>query len=129
MDNSLSLSAENADSFTATSVAKSLGLKREDVLEFLKLRGYIMREHCKNPKRKGDYIGTVLGIERGYVQNYTYTNDKTSCVHFYLTEKGKQKVEKAFFIDKPVRAEKDRIDAICREYEKNMRASTIGKAE
>lgn len=128
MDNSLSLSAEPAETFTASNVAKCLGLKREEVLEFLKLRGYIMRDHRRG-KRKGDYIGTVLGIEKGYVKNYIFSNDRTSCVHFYLTKKGMDKVEKAFLVEKPTQAEKERIDSICREYERNMKPSLLGKAE
>ena len=132
MDNSLSLSAGKKDSvglFTASNVAKCLGIKREDLLEFLKLRGYIMRDKRRSRTRKGDYIGTALGIEKGYVSNYIFTNEKTSCVHFHLTQKGFEKVEKAFQSDYISAVERIRIDNVCREYEKNMRASLIGKAE
>jgi len=129
MNNSVCLSADSAETFTATNVAKCLGLKRDDVLEFLKLRGYIVRDHQRSKTRKGDYIGTVLGIEKGYVKNYIFSNDKASYVHFYLTKKGLDKVEKAFLVDKPTQKERERIDAICREYEKNMKPSLLGKAE
>ena len=129
MDNSVTLSVKPDERFTATNVAKCLGLKRDDVLEFLRLRGYIMRDSHRRPSRKGDFIGTALGIEKGYVKNYIYSDDNTSSVHFYLTKKGMDKVEKAFLIDKPTQAEKERIDSICREYEKNMKPSVLGKAE
>lgn len=121
--------AESDGTFSATNVAKCLGIKRDDVLEFLKMRGYIMREHTQNPNKKGKYQGTALGIERGYVKNYVFTNEKTSRIQFHLTVKGMQKVEKAFLIDKPTQVEKERIESVCKEYEKNMRSSAIGKAE
>ena len=128
MENSLSLSAEPNESFTATNVAKCLGLKRDEVLEFLKLRGYIMRDQPKR-KRKGDYYGTILGIEKGYVKNYLYTSGKDSYIHFYLTKKGMEKIEKAFFIEKPNQEEKERINKLCLEAERNMKPSLLGKAE
>ena len=114
---------------TITEASKELGLKRDDVLEFLRLRGYIMRNNHRRPSRKGDFIGTVLGLEKGYVENYTYTKEKTSCIHVLLTEKGFQKVEKAFLVDKPAQAEKERIEIICKEYEKNIKSRSIGLAE
>ena len=128
MQNSVSLSADPDNSFTATTVAKCLGLKRDEVLDFLKLRGYIMRDRPKR-KRKGDYYGTVLGIEKGYVKNYLYTNREDSYIHFYLTKKGMEKVEKAFFVDKPNQEEKERINQLCMEAERNMKPSLLGKAE
>lgn len=121
--------AESDGTFSVTNVAKCLGLKRDDIFEFLKLRGYIMREHTQNPNKKGKYQGTALGIERGYIKNYVFTNDKTSNIQFHLTPKGMQKVEKAFLIDKPAQAEKERIETICKEYEKNIKSSSIGLAE
>jgi len=114
---------------TITDTSKELGLKRDDVLEFLRLRGYIMRDNHRRPSRKGEFIGTALGLEKGYVENYTYTNEKTSCVHVVLTEKGFEKVEKAFLIDKPAQAEKERINKLCKEAERNMKPSLLGKAE
>lgn len=114
---------------TITDVSKELGLKRDDVLEFLRLRGYIMRNNHRRLSRKGDFIGTALGLEKGYVENYTYTNEKTSCIHVLLTEKGFQKIQKAFFIDKPTEVEKARINELCRIAEKNMHPTLLGKAE
>ena len=121
--------AESDGTFSTTNVAKCLGIKRDDIFDFLIQRGYIMRDKSKNPKRKGDYIGTALGIERGYVKNYIFTNSKTSCIHFHLTPKGMQKVEKAFLVDKPAQAEKERIDRACREAERRMKPFSCGKAE
>lgn len=132
MDNSLSLSAEGNETvrlFTATNVAKCLGIKREDVLEFLKLRGYIMRDKRRSRTRKGDYIGTPLGIERGYISNYIFSNEKAQYVHFQLTQKGFDKVKMAFQSGYISPEERLRIDAVCKEYEKNMRATSLGKAE
>ena len=132
MDNSLSISAAKSESvglFTASNVAKCLGVKREDILEFLKLRGYITRDKRRSPTRKGDYIGTPLGIEKGYVSNYIFSNEKAQYVHFHLTQKGFEKVEKAFQIGYVSAAERKRIDEVCAEYEKNMRSTSLGKAE
>ncbi len=121
--------AESDGTFSATNVAKCLGIKRDEVLEFLKLRGYIMREQSQNPDKKGKYQGTALGIERGYVKNYVYTKDDFSCIQFHLTPKGMQKVEKAFLIEKPAKAEKERIEIICKEYERNHKPTILGKSE
>ena len=121
--------AESDGTFSATNVAKCLGIKRDDVLEFLRLRGYIMREQSQNPDKKGKYQGTALGIERGYIKNYVYSKDNFSSIQFHLTPKGMQKVEKAFFIDKPTQEEKERIEKICKEYEKNIKPRELGKAE
>ena len=41
MQNSVSLSADPDNSFTATTVAKCLGLKRDEVLDFLKEKAII----------------------------------------------------------------------------------------
>ena len=129
MNNSDSLSVDSDEKITATDVAKCLGLKRDEVLEFLRLRGYIMRDQPKR-KRKGDYYGTALGIEKGYVENYLYTTDgKDSYIHFYLTKKGMEKVKNAFFIEKPTQEEKERINKLCMEAERNMKPSLLGKAE
>ena len=114
---------------TITDTSKELGLKRDDVVEFLRLRGYIMRDNHRRPSRKGEFIGTVLGLDKGYVVNYQYSNEKITCTHVLLTEKGFQKVQKAFFVDKPAQAEKARIDAICKEYERKMKPFSCGKAE
>lgn len=132
MDNSLSISAaekESVEFYTASNTAKCLGVKREDVLEFLKLRGYITRDRRRSPTRKGDYIGTPLGIKKGYVSNYLFSNSKASYVHFRLTKAGFQKVKNAFEIGYISPEERIRIDAVCKEYEKNMRSSSLGKAE
>ena len=112
---------------TITDTSKELGLKRDDVLEFLKLRGYITRNKHTRPSRKGDFIGTALGIERGYVVNYLYTNDKISQVQFHITPKGMQKIEKAFNLGRLSPVQEERVNAMCKEAEKNMKSSSIGK--
>ena len=114
---------------TVTDTSKELGLKRDDVLEFLRLRGYIMRDKQRYSKHKGDFIGTALGLEKGYVENYTYTNEKASCSHVLLTEKGFEKVKKAFLVEKPSQEEKNRINKLCIEAERNMKPSLLGRAE
>lgn len=121
--------ADSDGTFSVTNVAKCLGLKRDDIFEFLKLRGYIMRVQSQNPDKKGKYQGTALGIKKGYIKNYVFTNDKISNIQFHLTPKGMQKVEKAFLIDKPAQAEKERINKLCKEAERNMKPSLLGKAE
>lgn len=88
--------AESDGTFSATNVAKCLGIKRDDLLKWLELKHYIMRERSDNPNKKGKYQGTAQGIEYGYIKNYVYTNDNISCIQFHLTPKGMQKVQKAF---------------------------------
>lgn len=121
--------AESDGSFSATNVAKLLKISRDDVLEFLSLRHYIMRERHENPNKKGRYQATALGIERGYVVNYLYTNDKISQVQFHITPKGMQKIEKAFNLGRLSPEQEERVNAMCKEAEKNMKSSSIGKAE
>lgn len=121
--------AESDGSFSATNVAKLLKISRDDVLEFLSLRHYIMRERHENPNKKGRYQATALGIERGYVVNYLYTNDKISQVQFHITPKGMQKIEKAFNFGKLSPEQEERVNALCKEAEKNMKSSSMGKAE
>lgn len=88
--------AESDGTFSATNVAKCLGIKRDDLLKWLEVKHYIMRTRSDNPNKKGKYQGTAQGIEYGYIKNYVYTNDNISCIQFHLTPKGMQKVQKAF---------------------------------
>ena len=88
--------AESDGTFSATNVAKCLGIKRDELLKWLEIKHYIMRERSDNPNKKGKYQGTAQGIEYGYIKNYVYTNDNISCIQFHLTPKGMQKAQKAF---------------------------------
>lgn len=88
--------AESDGTFSATNVAKCLGIKRDELLNWLEVKHYIMRSRSDNPNKKGKYQGTAQGIEYGYIKNYVYTNDNISCIQFHLTPKGMQKVQKAF---------------------------------
>ena len=121
--------AESDGSFSAPNVAKMIGAKRDEVIQFLNVKGYIMREQTKNPKKLGKWIGTAMGIDHGYIKNYLFTNEKTSQIQFHLTPKGMQKVEKAFKEIEIKKAEQKRIDRLCAEAERTMKPFSCGKAE
>lgn len=121
--------AESDGTFSATNVAKLLKIKRDDILQFLEIKKYIMRERHDNPDKKGKYQATALGIDLGYVKNYLYTKDNFSCVQFHITPKGMQKIEKAFCNNGFTPEQQKRINALCIEAEKNMKPSVLGKAE
>lgn len=120
---------ESDGTFSATNVAKLLQIKRDDILQFLEIKKYIMRERHDNPDKKGKYQATALGIDSGYVKNYLYTKDNFSCIQFHITPKGMQKIEKAFCHNELTPEQQKKVNAICAEYEKNMRPSLLGKAE
>ena len=121
--------AESDGTFSATNVAKLLQIKRDDILQFLEIKKYIMRERHDNPDKKGKYQATALGIDSGYVKNYLYTKDNFSCIQFHITPKGMQKIEKAFCHNELTPEQQKKVNAICAEYEKNMRPSSLGLAE
>ena len=121
--------AESDGTFSATNVAKLLKIKRDDILQFLEIKKYIMRERHDNPDKKGKYQATALGIDLGYVKNYLYTKDNFSCVQFHITPKGMQKIEKAFCNNGFTPEQQKKINALCAAAEKNMKPSLIGRAE
>ena len=116
--------------FTASNVAKLLHISRDnDLIPFLLLKKYIMRERHDNPKHAGNLVGTALGIERGYIKNYLYTNNKISRVQFKITPEGMQKIEKAFCHNELTPSEQRRVNALCQEAERKMKPTSIGRAE
>ena len=121
--------AESDGTFSATNVAKLLKIKRDDILQFLEIKKYIMRERHDNPDKKGKYQATALGIDLGYVKNYLYTKDNFSCVQFHITPKCMQKIEKAFCNNGFTPEQQKKINALCVAAEKNMKPSLLGKAE
>ena len=117
-------------SFTASNVAKLLHISRDnDLIPFLLLKKYIMRERHDNPNHAGNLVGTALGIERGYIKNYLYTNNKISRVQFKITPEGMQKIEKAFCHNELTPSEQRRVNALCQEAERKMKPTSIGRAE
>lgn len=121
--------AESDGSFSATNVAKLLHIKRDDILQFLEIKKYIMRERHDNPNKKGKYQATALGIDSGYVKNYLYTKDNFSCIQFHITPKGMQKIEKAFCHNELTPEQQREVNAICAKYEKNRKPTSLGLAE
>lgn len=121
--------AESDGSFSATNVAKLLKIKRDDILQFLEIKKYIMRERHDNPKKKGKYQATALGIYSGYVKNYLYTKDNFSCIQFHITPLGMQKIEKAFCNKDFTPEQQKKINALCAAAEKNMKPNCLGLAE
>ena len=116
--------------FTASNVAKLLHISRDnDLIPFLLLKKYIMRERHDNPNHAGNLVGTALGIERGYIKNYLYTNNKISRVQFKITPEGMQKIEKAFCHNELTPSEQRRVNALCQEAERKMKPTSIGRAE
>lgn len=121
---------DSEGSFTASNVAKLLHISRDnDLIPFLLLKKYIMRERHDNPKHAGNLVGTALGIERGYIKNYLYTNNKISRVQFKITPEGMQKIEKAFCHNELTPSEQRRVNALCQEAERKMKPTSIGRAE
>lgn len=121
--------AESDGSFSATNIAKLLKIKRDDILQFLEIKKYIMRERHDNPNKKGKYQATALGIYSGYVKNYLYTKDNFSCIQFHITPLGMQKIEKAFCNKDFTPEQQKKINALCAAAEKNMKPNCLGLAE
>jgi len=113
--------------FTVTDIARLLNLSRDnDIIPFLEIKKYIVRQ-TPDRDRKGNLIATILGIQSGCVINQY--NKKHKRIQFYITEKGMQKIEKAFCHNELTPEQQKKVNAICAEYEKNMRPSLLGKAE
>ena len=113
--------------FTVTDIARLLNLSRDnDIIPFLEVKKYIVRQ-TPDRDRKGNLIATMLGIQSGCVVNqYNYKHKR---IQFYITEKGMQRIEKAFCHNELTPDQQKRVNAICAEYEKNMRPSSLGRAE
>lgn len=133
MENSNSLSAKTGKTleknvlFTVTDIARLLNLSRDnDIIPFLEIKKYIVRQ-TPDRDRKGNLIATMLGIQSGCLVNQY--NHKHKRIQFYITEKGMQKIEKAFCHNELTPEQQKKVNAICAEYEKNLRPSLLGKAE
>jgi hypothetical protein len=86
------------ENYTASDVARVLNLSRDnDIIPFLELKQYIQRENDHRVARKGNLVATALGIESGCVFNRLYKNGKYNRIQFFITEKGIQKIENAFY--------------------------------
>lgn len=86
------------ENYTASDVARVLNLSRDnDIIPFLELKQYIHRENDHRVARKGNLVATALGIESGCVFNRLYKNGKYNRIQFFITEKGIQKIENAFY--------------------------------
>ena len=89
-----------------------------------------MRERHENPNHAGNLVGTAMDVEMGLINNYLYSNDRISRVQFKITPKGMQRIEKAFCHNELTPEQQRRVNAICAEYEKNMKKTNLGlKAE
>lgn len=134
MENSNSLSAKVPETleskptlFTATDVARILNISRNnDIIPFLEMRKYIVRQN-DHRNRKGNLIATILGVQSGCVVNQLYGKYKR--VQFFITEKGMERIEKAFCHSELTPEQQKRVNAICAEYEKKMRPNGLGLAE
>lgn len=133
MENSNSLSAKTGKTleknvlFTVTDIARLLNLSRDnDIIPFLEIKKYIVRQK-PDRDRKGNLIATILGIQSGCVINQY--NRKHKRIQFYITEKGMEKIEKAFCHNELTPEQQRRVNALCAAAEKNMRPSLLGKAE
>lgn len=133
MENSKSLSAKVLNTlekkvlFTVTDVARLLNLSRNnDIIPFLEVKKYIVRQ-TPDRDRKGNLIATMLGVQSGCLVNQY--NHKHKRIQFYITEKGMERIEKAFCHNELTPEQQRKVNAICAEYEKNMKPSLLGKAE
>lgn len=113
--------------FTVTDIARLLNLSRDnDIIPFLEIKKYIVRQ-TPDRDRKGNLIATILGVQSGWLVNQY--NRKHKRIQFYITEKGMEKIEKAFCHPELTPEQQRRVNAICAEYEKKMRPSALGRAE
>lgn len=133
MENSNSLSAkvpktlEKKVLFTVTDVARLLSLSRNnDIIPFLEIKKYIVRQ-TPDRDRKGNLIATALGVQSGCLINQY--NRKYKRIQFYITEKGLERIEKAFCNNGLTPEEQKRVNALCATAEKTMRPSCLGLAE
>ena len=133
MENSNSLSAkvtktlEKEKLFTVTDVARLLNLSRNnEIIPFLEIKKYIIRQ-TPDRDRKGNLIATRLGIQSGCVINqYNYKHKR---IQFYITEKGLDRIEKAFCHSELTPEQQRRVNALCAAAERSMRPSALGLAE
>jgi hypothetical protein len=133
VENSNSVSEKNDKTleknvlFTVTDIARLLNLSRDnDIIPFLELKNYIVRQ-TPDRDRKGNLIATILGVQSGWLVNQY--NRKHKRIQFYITEKGMERIEKAFCHPELTPEQQRRVNAICAEYEKNMRPNGLGLAE
>lgn len=113
--------------FTVTDIARLLNLSRDnDIIPFLEIKKYIVRQ-TPDRDRKGNLIATILGIQSGCVINQY--NKKHKRIQFYITEKGMQRIEKAFCNNGFTPEQQKKVNALCLAAEKNMKPSVLGKAE
>lgn len=113
--------------FTVTDIARLLNLSRDnDIIPFLEIKKYIVRQ-TPDRDRKGNLIATILGVQSGWLVNQY--NRKHKRIQFYITEKGMERIEKAFCQEELTPEQQRRVNAICAEYEKNMRPTSLGLAE
>lgn len=107
-------------------VSRYLRIEINDILEFLKIRGYAK----KHEELADKWFATAMGVELGYVKNELWPNgDSEYPIRFYITQKGFYKIEKAFKYESVSEEERKRIDELCKEAEKNVKTSLLGKAE
>ena len=133
MENSNSLSAKTGKTleknvlFTVTDIARLLNLSRDnDIIPFLEIKKYIVRQK-PDRDRKGNLIATIVGVQSGWLVNQY--NRKHKRIQFYITEKGMEKIEKAFCHEELTPEQQRRVNAICAEYEKTMKPNGLGLAE
>lgn len=127
MENSLKVSADVTPKFTVTDIARLLNLSRDnDIIPFLELKKYIIRQ-TPDRDRKGNLIATALGVHSGCVFNQY--NHKHKRIQFYITEKGMQRIEKAFCHNEITPEQQRRVNALCAEAERTMRPTALGLAE
>lgn len=107
-------------------VSRFLKIEINDILEFLKIRGYAK----KHEELADKWFATAMGVELGYVKNELWpTDDAEYPIRFFITQKGFYKIEKAFNFGKLSPEQEERVNALCKEAEKNMKSSSMGKAE
>ena len=113
--------------FTVTDIARLLNLSRDnDIIPFLEIKKYIVRQ-TPDRDRKGNLIATILGIQSGCLVNQY--NKKHKRIQFYITEKGMQRIEKAFCHNELTPEQQKRVNELCLQAERTMKPNCIGLAE
>ena len=133
MENSNTLSAKTGKTleknvlFTVTDIARLLNLSRDnDIIPFLEIKKYIVRQ-TPDRDRKGNLIATILGVQSGWLVNQY--NRKHKRIQFYITEKGMERIEKAFCHNELTPEQQRRVNALCMAAERSMRPNGLGLAE
>lgn len=105
-------------------IASFLKIEINDILSFLEIKKYAMFN-----KKENRWYATAMGVELGYTKNELWPKEGDYVIHFYITKKGYDKIEKAFCNNGFTPEQQKKINALCAAAEKNMKPNCLGLAE